>query len=74
MYEPKRFEVGKSYEPWGLPLYHLPPVTVVRRTDKTVWVTDGDIEWRMRIRHTICGDETAVQDFGCAVLTYRAAD
>ena len=36
------------------------PITILRRTDKTVWVSDGSHEWSMRVRHYYDGSEYAV--------------
>ena len=43
----KRFEVGKTYE-WADSRYD--PITVTRRTDKSVWVDNGQSKWRMLVR------------------------
>jgi len=48
------FEVGKSYEA-NDPNYD--PITITRRTDKTVWVDNGRGQWSMRIRHDKDGNE-----------------
>ena len=53
----KQFEIGKKYEPYGS---GFAPVTVTRRTAKTVWVTNGQNEWRMKVRQNANGDEYAV--------------
>lgn len=50
----KQFEVGKSYE-WADICYD--PFTVLRRTEKTITVTNGVNTWRMLIRHDEDGDE-----------------
>lgn len=45
---PNVFEVGKFYE-----FNHggFPPIEVLRRTDKTIWVRNEANKWAMRIRH-----------------------
>lgn len=48
------FEIGKSYEA-NDPCYD--PITVTRRTDKTIWVDSGSASWRMRIKHDNDGNE-----------------
>ena len=73
MYIPKKFEVGKEYEAADV---GFDPIKILRRTEKSIWVTNGYATWVMRIRHTICGDEYAVDSseptsLRCA-LTYRA--
>lgn len=50
------FEVGKSYEA-NDPCYD--PITVTRRTEKTIWVDNGQSKWRMRVWHNANGDEMA---------------
>lgn len=53
-----KFEVGKKYESadWG-----LSKITILKRTAKSVKVSNGDYEWMMRIRVDENGDEY-VQD------------
>lgn len=53
----RAFEVGKSYR-WSDSGYD--PITVVKRTDKTIKVTNGNHEWRMKIRHAIGGIEYVI--------------
>ncbi len=48
------FEVGKSYE-MNDPGFD--PITVTRRTDKTIWVTSGKSKWKMRVRQDNDGNE-----------------
>lgn len=50
----RMFEVGKSYycNDSG-----FNPITVIRRTDKTIWVDNTENKWRMRIKHDINGNE-----------------
>ena len=43
----KRFEVGKTYE-WYQREYGA--ITVLRRTEKSITVTNGGSNWRMTIR------------------------
>ncbi len=50
------FEVGKSYEA-NDPGFD--PITVTRRTDKTIWVDNGQCKWRMRVWHDVSGNEMA---------------
>ena len=42
----KQFEVGRSYVDCD---HRFDPITVTRRTDKTIWVTNGQSSWMMRI-------------------------
>ena len=42
----KEFEVGKRYECANM---HLPPITVLSRTNKNMTVFDGKQEWGTRI-------------------------
>ena len=51
---PKKFEVGKTYT-WADICYD--PFTVIRRTEKTITVTNGVNTWRMLIRHEEDGQE-----------------
>ena len=51
-----RFEVGKSYEPYAP---EFVPVKVIRRTEKSIWVTNGDTTWMMRIWFDKYGNECA---------------
>ena len=53
----KKFEVGKSYKPYQ---DEYEPMTVVRRTNCTIWVKDEQSNWRMKIRKTATGNEYAV--------------
>ena len=52
----KKFEVGKEYEPYQR---EFDPVTVIKRTDKTIWVKKDDVTWMMRIKHDANGNEWA---------------
>lgn len=49
-----KFEVGKSYD-WAD--ISFDPFTVLRRTEKTITVTNGSNTWRMLIRHDEDGME-----------------
>ena len=52
-----RFEVGRSYLPYGA---EFDPIKIVRRTEKTIWCDNGQCQWRMRVRHDADGNEYAV--------------
>lgn len=41
-----KFEVGHLYYPYDS---GFDPIVILRRTEKTVWVTNGGVKWRMRI-------------------------
>ena len=68
------FEVGKSYEA-NDPGYN--PITVLRRTDKTIWVDNDQSKWRMRISHDADGNEmvtdSSVPYRWRDALTYKAS-
>ena len=49
-----RFEVGKTYD-WADSCFD--PFTVLRRTEKTITVTNGNNTWRMLIHHDEDGME-----------------
>ena len=49
-----KFEVGKSYT-WADNSFD--PFTVLRRTEKTITVTNGYNTWRMLVRHDEVGME-----------------
>lgn len=49
-----RFEVGKKYY-WVDSGYD--PIEVVRRTEKTVWVNNGNHTWATRIKRNVYGHE-----------------
>lgn len=51
-----KFEVGKSYEPYAP---EFDPIKVLRRTEKSIWVTNGQITWMMRIKVDEDGTEWA---------------
>ena len=53
----KKFEVGKSYEPYQS---EYESITILRRTDKTVWVDNGQSKWRMKVKTDRNGNEYAV--------------
>ena len=50
----EKFEVGLTYT-WADIGYD--PFTVLRRTEKTITVTNGSNTWRMLIRHDDDGNE-----------------
>ena len=53
----KKFEVGHYY------LCHdsgFDPIKVMRRTEKTIFVTNGGAKWRMRIRVDADGNEYVI--------------
>ena len=52
-----KFEVGKSYE-WNDP--GLEPISVLKRTERMIKVTNSFGPWRMLIRHDIDGDEMVI--------------
>ena len=54
---PKKFEVGKRYE-WYQREYGS--ITVLRRTEKSITVTNGGTEWRMMLRKDSEGSEFVV--------------
>jgi len=54
---PCKFEVGVTYH-WSESGFD--PVTVTKRTDKTIWVQRDDHGWMMRIKHDPEGNEFAV--------------
>ena len=51
------FEVGKCY---GAADMRYDPVTVTKRTEKCVCVTNGHANWRMRVRYDNDGNEYVV--------------
>lgn len=53
----KVFEVGKQYAPYAAEFGFI---LIKRRTEKTIWVDNGQTEWRMRIRRDNNGNEYAV--------------
>ena len=53
----KRFEVGETYRPCA---FEFDPITVLKRTAKTIWADNGQTTWRMRIRQDADGNEYAV--------------
>ena len=53
----KRFEVGRSYRPYA---FEFDPITVLRRTEKTIWVDNGQTKWRMRVQQDADGNEFVV--------------
>lgn len=69
----KKFVVGKSYESCDC---GVAPVTVLGRSEKTVWVSNGTNGWRMRLRTDEEGNEyvtdSSVPDKWREMYTYRA--
>lgn len=53
----RTFEVGKEYFPYAP---EFEPITVKRRTEKTIWVDNCQVEWSMRIKRDKDGNEFAV--------------
>ena len=53
----KQFKVGSVYEPYQS---EFAPITVLKRTDRTIWVDNGTAQWRMRVRKDADGNEYAV--------------
>ena len=64
----KRFEVGKRYDPYG---NEFEPILILRRTEKTVWVDNGEVKLRMRIKKDANGDEYVVDS--CVPEKWRYA-
>lgn len=67
-----RFEVGKTYR-WADSGFD--PITVTRRTEKTIWVDKYGAQWSMRIKIDEDGNEFVVdssmpkkwrQEFTCS--------
>lgn len=50
----KAFEVGKEYEACDP---GIDTITILKRTEKTLWVKNSTGEWRMRINHDDDGNE-----------------
>ena len=53
----KQFEVGKAYEPYQT---EFDAITVLRRTEKTIWCDNGQAKFCMRIRTDAEGNEYAI--------------
>lgn len=53
----RKFKVGKMYEPYAT---EFESIKIERRTDKTIWVDNGQTQWRMRIKRDADGNEYAV--------------
>lgn len=70
-----RFEAGETYR--SMSFFRYEPITVIRRTDTSVWVKDRTDIWRMKIRNGADGIEYLF-DTRCpgekwrADYTYRA--
>ena len=56
-----KFEVGTEYYPT---LDGSDPIKILRRTEKTIWVSDGRNNWYMRVRTGGHGKEYAVDSSG----------
>ena len=54
---PRKFKVGKMYFPYAA---EFEPITVVRRTEKTIWVNDTNTQWSMRVKTDQKGNEFVV--------------
>lgn len=71
----KKFVVGGVYEPY---MQEFDPITVTRRTAKTVWVDKDGVRWFMRIKTDASGNEYAadstVPKAWREAFTYSAAD
>ena len=50
---PSVFEVGKFYE---FNENRFPPLEILKRTDKTIWVSNESHSWMMRIHHDVDGE------------------
>ena len=53
----KKFKVGKSYEPL---CGGFDPIEITKRTEKTIWVNNGNTQWSMRIRIDENGNEYVI--------------
>ena len=53
----RTFQVGKAYRPYQT---ELDSMTVIRRTDKTIWCDTDGVKWSMRIKKDEDGNEYAV--------------
>ena len=53
----KKFEVGKQYEPYQT---EFPAITVLKRTEKTIWVDNEQTTWKMRVKIDRNGNEFAI--------------
>ena len=51
------FKVGKRYDAYGS---GIAQIEILRRTENTIWVDNGECQWRMKIRHAYDGSEYAV--------------
>lgn len=67
------FEVGKEYYPCER---GFDSIKILRRTEKTVWVDNGQSKWRMRVRKDENGNEyvidSSVPQRWRDALTYKA--
>ena len=48
------FQVGKSYEASDP---GIDPIKILKRTDKMIYVDNGQSKWKMKLRHDNRGDE-----------------
>lgn len=54
----RKFEVGKTYDAYQKEYGNI---TILRRTEKTIWVRNGDgNDWYMRVKRDGSGNEYAV--------------
>lgn len=53
----KKFEIGRDYEPYDP---SFPSIKILRRTEKSIWVTNRQSTWMMRIKLDVDGNEYAV--------------
>lgn len=63
----KSFIVGKEYYCTDS---GFAPILILKRTDKTIWVDNGQSRWCMRIKHDASGNEYVV-DSKCGLKVYR---
>ena len=66
------FEVGSSYECADT---EYDPIEILRRTEKTIWVTNCVSTWAMRVRHDDSGEYAIDSTAGkrlADTFTYRA--
>lgn len=53
----RAFVVGCKYSPYQS---EFAPILITRRTDSTIWVSNGTCDWRMRVKRDADGNEYAV--------------
>ena len=70
-----KFVVGGVYEPYQ---QEFDPITVTRRTEKTIWVDKDGVRWSMRVKTDARGNEfvadSTVPKAWREAFTYSAAD